>query len=201
MLLKAILFAIALAATAVRAVAQEPAPPPATDIPAPPPACCVIPAGTPVELEVTQVVSTKIHVRGDRFTLRLVRPIVVDGVELLPADVPGVGEVVHASKAGMAGKAAELIVAARYLSYGDVKIPLRSFSIVTHSKSQSDEAMVAMMAVSVVGLLVKADETRVTSGARATAKVAAPTTIPPRDATAPSPAAPPAPPEARNPTP
>ena len=47
-----------------------------------------------------------------------------------------------------------------------------------------------MIAVGVVGLLIKADETRVNRGARASAKVAAAVTLPPHDAAAPSPKAP-----------
>ena len=112
-------------------------PPVAAATPSAPIACCVIPAGTVIELEVTETVTTKVNVRGDKFSLRLVRPIVVDGKVLVPSDVTGVGEVVHAAKAGMAGKAAELIIAARYLTYDGVTIPLRSFNIATHSKSES----------------------------------------------------------------
>lgn len=180
--MKQALLAAVLAAAASSAWAQEPPVPSAEAAPpAQSAACCVIPAGTVVELEVTETVTTKTNVRGDKFGLRLVRPIEVDGKVLVPADATGVGEVVHAAKAGMAGKAAELIVAARYLTHDGVRIPLRGFTIVAHSKSQTDEATAAFIAIGVVSLLVKADETRVNVGARATAKVSSTVTLPPRD--------------------
>jgi len=161
--------------------AQEsaPAPTPTPGEPAIAAICCVIPEGAVVELEVTQTVSTKTSVRGDKFGLRLVQPIVVEGKVLAPAGLTGVGEVVHAAKAGMAGKAAELIVTARYLDDDGVAIPLRGLNIATHSKSLSDEATAAVIAVGVIGLLVKADEAAVPAGTRATAKVATAVTVTP----------------------
>lgn len=181
---------MAIAVAPAWALAQENQPPTAAVIEAAPSApCCVIPAGTVVELEVTAAVSTKTHVRGDKFPLRLVRPIIVDGRTLVPADVIGVGEVVHAAKAGMAGKAAELIVAGRSLTYDGVTIPLRGFHISAHSKSQSDEATALVVLAGVVGLLIKADEIQITSGAQATAKVSAAVIIPPRPDAAPTPRA------------
>lgn len=180
--------AMAIAVAPTWAMAQETLPAPAAAMEVAPSAlCCIIPVGTVVELEVTEAVSTKTHKRGDKFALRLVRPIVVDGRALVPADVVGVGEVVHAAKAGMAGKAAELIVAGRSLTYDGVTIPLRGFSISAHSKSQSDEATAVVVLAGVVGLLIKADEIQITSGAQATAKVSAAVTIPPHTDAAPTP--------------
>lgn len=173
--------AMAIAVAPAWATAQETQPAPAAAMGvAPSTPCCIIPAGMVVELEVTEAVSTKTHKRGDKFPLRLVRPIVVDGRTLVPADVVGVGEVVHAAKAGMAGKAAELIVAGRSLTYDGVTIPLRGFNISAHSKSQSDAATAVVVLAGVVGLLIKADEIQITSGAQATAKVSVAVIIPPR---------------------
>jgi len=182
----ALLGAVGLALAPACATAQVPPPspppaPPATQTPAAEatPACCVVPAGTVVELEVTEAVSTKTHKRGDKFGLRLAAPIVIDGKTLAAEGAVGAGEVVHAAKAGMAGKAAELIVAGRYLNVQGVIVPLRGFNIAVHSKSQTDEATAAVILVGVVGLLVKADEIQVTRGAQATAKVATAVTLPP----------------------
>ncbi|WP_298162066.1 hypothetical protein, partial [Brevundimonas sp.] len=79
-LMLARLGAMAIAVAPAWAMAQETQPAPAAAMGvAPSTPCCIIPAGMVVELEVTEAVSTKTHKRGDKFPLRLVRPIVVDG--------------------------------------------------------------------------------------------------------------------------
>jgi len=128
---KLILAAAALAVATPAAWAQEPAAPPAAPAaaPAPAPACCVIPAGTPVVLELLDELSSRTAMRGDHFAMRLVEPITVDGRVLAPAGARGTGEVVDAAKAGMGGRPGELTVAARYLAVGDLQIPLRGLKL------------------------------------------------------------------------
>lgn len=82
----------------------------------------LIPAETPVALELTEEVGSKHSKTLQRFGLWLAEPILVDGRVAVPAGTPAVGEVVHAARAGT--KPGELILAARYIAFGDVRIPL-----------------------------------------------------------------------------
>lgn len=121
-------------------VAAEPvavAPPPAetstisaTPVIAPPlPAtadCCVIKALTPVRLAITNPMNSNQAYPGQRFALTLGEPILLENGRLIPAGTPGEGEVVHAARTGLAGRAGELLLAARFLDYRGVRIPLRS---------------------------------------------------------------------------
>lgn len=148
--------------------------------------CCVIPALTPVTIEVVEAVTSRTSRSGDRFAIRLAEPLVVDGSVLAPAGTLGVGEVVHAAKARGMGKAGELILAARYLELPRQRIPLRSFQ---YGKRQgrdssgatsiaSSVAGAVLPAASVVGLLVSGGEIEIPAGTRADAKIAADTHIP-----------------------
>ena len=87
--------------------------------------CCRVAAGTTVEVELADQVSTKVQKTGDTFPLRLAAPLVVDGRLILRAGATGGGEVVEASKPGMGGKPAKLVLAARYLTDGKTRVPLQ----------------------------------------------------------------------------
>jgi len=73
-------------------------------------------------------IASNTHKRADRFKLEVVEPILVDGQEIIPVGCVAAGEVVHSAKAGMAGKAGELILATRLIQLGDQQIKLRSFN-------------------------------------------------------------------------
>jgi hypothetical protein len=181
--------ALAVAVPAVAQTAAEPASAgpeaaasPATD-------CCAIAALTEIEIEIAEPVSSRTHRQGARFAIRLAEPIVVDGRLVVPAGTPGMGEVVHSAKAGGTGKAGELILAARYLDLDGQRIPLRSFRYGPRQGKDKSAAvntgnMVAaavLPAASLIGFLVKGGNVDIPAKARATAKVAAATALPPRD--------------------
>ena len=85
-------------------------------------------AVTEIHLRLLEVVASNTHKRGDRFKLEVAEPIAIDGSIIVPAGSPAIGEVVHAAKPGMAGKAAELILATRLVSVGANEVKLRSFT-------------------------------------------------------------------------
>lgn len=85
-------------------------------------------AGTEVHLRLLEAVASHTHKRGDRFKLEVAQPIAVDERIIVPAGSPAIGEVVHAAKPGMSGKAGELILATRSISVGEHIIKLRSFT-------------------------------------------------------------------------
>ena len=90
-------------------------------------ASLVLRAGTEVHLELIAPLSTRTVKPHDEFRLRTRAPIVVDGVELVPAGTPALGQVIHAQKAGAFGKAAELILVVRRIELGDQTIPMHKF--------------------------------------------------------------------------
>jgi hypothetical protein len=189
-------FALAVAAGALAvaapASAQEPAEPPEAPAEAavsPPADCCAIAALTEIEIEIAEPVSSKTHRQGMPFAIRLAEPIIVDGRLVVPAGTRGMGEVVHSARAGGAGKAGELILAARYLELDGQRIRLRSFRYGPRQGKDKTGAvntgnMVAaavMPAASLIGFLVKGGNVDIPANTRATAKVAAATALPPRD--------------------
>lgn len=101
---------------------------PAADAPDDPaPAGLLLPKTTPLIIAIDKELGSKISQTGETFPIRLVTAVSVDGVEVLPAGITGQGEVVHAKKAGLAGAAGELVLAARYLELDGRRIELRSF--------------------------------------------------------------------------
>ena len=88
----------------------------------------ILATGTEVHLRLLEPVASHTHKRGDRFKLEVAELIAVDGEIIVPAGSPAIGEVVHAAKPGMSGKAGELILVVRWLRSGDHEVKLRSFT-------------------------------------------------------------------------
>lgn len=137
--------------------------------------CCVLADGTLVQIEVVETLNTKTAQRGQRFPLRLVEPVYAGGTLVLPAGTEGEGEVVHAERARMAGKAGELILAARFLRAPSGDLPLRGMKLGGAGKSHADAAFW----VPLVGFVINGGQVEVPAGTRAQAKLAGPATLPP----------------------
>jgi hypothetical protein len=110
-------------------------------------ACCLLQDGTPIELEIVDIINTMQIKRGDRFRIRLHAPVTVADKVLIPAGVEGVGEVVHAEPGRASGKAAELILAARTLDFQGRQIKLRGMKF-----SQSGSNRTGMVAGVSIGI-------------------------------------------------
>lgn len=140
----------------------------------------MIPALTVVDIDILDNLDSKSSKPGDFFKIRLAEPILIDGRTLVPAGTEGVGQVVHAAKARAAGKAGELILAARYLDFRGTQLKLRSFRYGSSTgKSNVDTAAVVGMAVaSPLMLVITGGEIKVPAGTRANAKTAFETVLP-----------------------
>ncbi len=141
------LFGLAVNVAMSAAIAQD-AEPAASNVPAPAeavsPNAITLPALTLVELEILAPLNSKTSKIGEMFPIRLAEPIMVDGKTIVPAGAIGQGEIIHAAKARAAGKAGEMILAARYIEHGGQKITLRSFKYGTSTgKSNRGEAFAA----------------------------------------------------------
>jgi hypothetical protein len=146
-----------------------------------------IAAGTVIELELAEPVSSRIGKHGDRFAFRLHAPVLLDGVVVLPAGTPGVGEIVHADRARGGGKPGELILAARYLELGDVHLPLRGMKLGLAGKDNSNRTMAVAIALGPIAHFIHGGEIEIPVGTVAQAKLAqgfAPNAAPTQGSTA-----------------
>lgn len=141
------------------------------------PAPLLLPKTTPLIIAIDKEMGSKISVTGETFPIRLMQPVVVDGVEVLPAGITGQGEVVHAKKAGLAGAAGELVLAARYLDLDGRRIELRSFRFMEAGEASlgkgQDNTGVSNMTTALVGpigFFIGGGNTNVMPGTVANAK-------------------------------
>jgi hypothetical protein len=145
-----------------------------------------VPAETVVEVELVNPVSTKVQKSGDTFALRLAAPLIVNGEIVLRAGAPGVGDVVESEKPGMGGKAAKLVLAARYLDQRHGRVPLQGLQLSAAGRDNSSAANVvgltgiAFAPLGLIGLAVTGGDVVFPAGTSATAKVADDIVLPPR---------------------
>jgi len=132
-----------------------------------------VPGGTPILVEITDLVSTRTANRDDMFNLKLAEPITLNKVVAIPEGTPGKGQVVEAGKPGMGGKPGKLILAARYLEFEGRQIPIRGLKLALSASDNSGASVAASMAVGVFGLAVTGGHMEVKPGTRAHAKLAA----------------------------
>jgi hypothetical protein len=131
-----------------------------------------LPALTPVDIEILTALNSKTSKMGEFFDIRLAEPVILDGKIVIPAGAVGKGEVIHAAKARAAGKAGELILAARYIEDRGQKIRLRSFKFGESTGiSNRDRALIAGALIAVpMTLLISGGNVNVPAGTRAQAK-------------------------------
>ena len=84
--------------------------------------------GTTLHLQINEDVTSGSFKRGDHFKLHLSEPVTLDGLEVIHAGAYAEGEVVHAAKPGSSGTPGALILTARFIQVGDLKIKLRSYT-------------------------------------------------------------------------
>ncbi|MBU8977732.1 hypothetical protein JI752_016405 [Lysobacter sp. MMG2] len=160
--------------------------------------CTSLCAGQEVELELAEPVGSASHKNGYRFRLRLAKPLIRDGVVVVPAGTPGIGEVVHAQASRGGGKPGELLLAARFLELPDGPLTLRAMKLAARGKDNMNASLATSFVAGPFALFVHGGEIEIPAGTRALAKLAqdlAPTRIPyasppHTDATAPAPEAP-----------
>lgn len=144
-----------------------------------PPGCCRIAAGTPVELEITETISSSQRKRGDKFALRLHAPLSIEGATVVPAGATGVGQVVHAAAARGGGKPGELLLAARYLDHGGTQLPLRSLKFGVTGKDNTGVALGVSMAIGPFAHFIRGHEIEIPAGTIVSARIAQDVVLPP----------------------
>jgi hypothetical protein len=151
---------------------------------APKPAPIKVPVGTAVKIELADPISTKVQKAGDTFAIRLAEPLIVKGRIVAPAGATGVGEIIDASKPGLGGKAAKLVLAADYLNLGKTRIPLRALQVSGTGRGYANTANVIGMGgigfapLGFVAMAIHGGDVVLPAGTSGMAKIAAAVTRP-----------------------
>jgi hypothetical protein len=160
-------------------------------------ACRVIPALTPVSIEILAPLGSKISKSGESFPIRLAAPILIDGKEAVPAGALGVGEVIHAKKSGGMGAAGELVLAARYVEVDGQRLMLRSLNIAAAGESSIHKvdainaaSAASPLPIGLIGFFISGGQVNVAQGTVAPAKTRESFTLPPLAGLAPAVAGP-----------
>jgi hypothetical protein len=91
---------------------------------------CEIPTGTKLVIETVETISSEKAKAGEAFSIRLARPVIINGKIIVEPGVTGVGSVIHAQpRQAFSGRAGELVLSARYLELNGTRINLGNSSI------------------------------------------------------------------------
>jgi hypothetical protein len=113
-----------------------------------------VPALTPVFVRLDEEISTKLHKAGDRFAIAVAEDVRMGDVVVIPAGSRGEGEVIDAAKPGLGGKAAKLVLAARYVRVGETEVRLRSFMLGAVGKDNSNGALASSFVIGPLAMFV-----------------------------------------------
>jgi hypothetical protein len=147
-------------------------------------ACCRVPAGTLVEVALTDPITTATAKSGDSFALHLAAPLIVNGRILLRAGAPGVGEVIQSAKPGLGGKGAKLVLDARYLVVRGRHIPIDGLQLAGAGHDNSTAAQVLGLGgigfapLGFVGLAIQGGDVTFAADTRAQASIASAVVLP-----------------------
>lgn len=153
---------------------------PATAIEAP--ASVRIPAGTLIQVEITEPLSSRTSQVGQTFGLRLVEPITIDGAIIVDVGAQGGGEVIDAHRSGMGGRQGKLIVSGRYIEIGGQHARIRGMQILAAGEDNTREAVNTAIIVggavgATIGLMIQGGEIDIPAGMRAEARIATEVTV------------------------
>lgn len=145
---------------------------------APAPAFIRIPAGTVLQVELTEALSSETNLPQQTFGLRLAEPIVIDGREVVPAGVAGGGEIIDAHPSAFGGRQGRLILSGRFIEIGGQRARIRAMQVNAAGEDRSGAAVAVGILVGVPAFLVQGGEVRIPAGTRASARLAADVDVP-----------------------
>jgi hypothetical protein len=172
--------ALAMTAFPGLALAQTETPPPTIPSEIAAPAVIRIPAGTIIEVELVDPLSSRTSQIGDFFALRLRAPIVVEGREIVNAGAVGAGEVIDADSSGFGGRQGKLIISARYLDIGGQRVRIRGMQLTAVGRDRVNTALAVSMIpyAGIAGIFLSGGEIDLPAGAYGTARLAVDLEIP-----------------------
>lgn len=172
-------FAALWLATASPAFAQDEAPgsvpaQPLTETAAPAPQSIRIPAGTVVQVELTEALSSRSSQQEQTFGMRLAEPITIDGREIVPAGAIAGGEVIDAHASAFGGRQGRLIISGRFVEINGQRARIRGMQITAAGEDRGNTALAVSMIpyAGIAGIFVQGGEVDIPVGARGTARIA-----------------------------
>lgn len=132
----------------------------------------VLRANTLIPLRMAETVGSDTHVGGARFPLVVTEDIFVNDRLVVPAGTPAEGEVIHAAKAGMFGKAGELSITSRVLMLGERRIKLRSL-YASAGQTRADLALGVGLVIPLAPFFIRGKQVIVPAETELIARVAA----------------------------
>ncbi|MGH8109681.1 MAG: hypothetical protein ACREO1_13315 [Arenimonas sp.] len=136
----------------------------------------IIPLKTPIRFTLDTAISSKTAVIGSQFQLKVSEDLVINGVVVIPAGTPATGEIIHAQKSSVFGKAGELLLAIRYIDLHGQKIRMRSFQPY-QGKDATNVAMGASFAIGMFAAFIHGGEIEMPANTLVQALVAAETSV------------------------
>lgn len=136
----------------------------------------VIPLKTPIRFMLDTAISSRTAVLGSQFQLKVVDDLFINGVVVIPAGTPATGEIIHAQKSSVFGKAGELLLAIRYIDLHGQKIKMRSFQPY-QGKDITNAALGASLAVGMFAAFIRGGEVVTPEKTEVQALVAAETSV------------------------
>lgn len=180
--------AMALATFPCAALAQTPAPVESASAAseAAAPASVRIPAGTLVQLEITEHLDSENSRQEQLFAMRLAEPIVIGGREVVPAGALAGGEVIDAAPSAFGGRQGRLILSGRFLEIAGQRVRIRAMHVSGAGEDRGSTALAVGMLAGPAGFFVQGGEVHIQPGARANARIAVDVDVPLEPAEAPT---------------
>lgn len=124
----------------------------------------VLRAGTRVPMRTTQALSSKTARQGERFSLEVTEPVLVDGLVVIPKGATGVGEVRRVVEKGVFGKSGKLEVQVLFVEVAGSRIRLDGRA---RDKGSSGVAPVAiaMPLIGISSAFISGTSARIPAGA------------------------------------
>ena len=155
------------------AIAPAPAIPPAKNAVV---STAIIPLKTPILFALDTAISSRTAVAGSQFQLKVVDDLVINDVIVIPAGTPATGEIIHAQKSSVFGKAGELLLTIRYIDLHGQRIKMRSFQPY-QGKDITNAALGASLAIGMFAAFIRGGEVVMPENTLAQALIAAETSI------------------------
>lgn len=134
-----------------------PVPPP----PAAPP--LLLRRDTPIHFMVVTEVTTKTHLAGHRFKLRVDKPVLIDDVIVIPVGATAWGEVLAAKKSGNVGKSGSLEAKLLYVESQGMQIPVSGTNSAKGAGGGGETAL-GILALGPLGLFAKGNNAKIKAG-------------------------------------
>lgn len=155
------------------AIAPAPAIPPAKNAVV---STAIIPLKTPILFALDTAISSRTAVAGSQFQLKVVDDLVINDVIVIPAGTPATGEIIHAQKSSVFGKAGELLLTIRYIDLHGQKIKMRTFQPY-QGKDITNAALGASLAIGMFAAFIRGGEVVMPEKTVVQALVAAETSV------------------------